>query len=355
VSRDPRRDPRLVVARRELASLRSEKTIVLAVAIQLFVAGFSSFLVVGLVSMYDPGAVGGTNMDLGVAGDETSQLVRAADEAGSVDPTVYSSVDAAEEAFRAGGVDALVLTERLDSGQVRAVVRIPEGSVRTTLDVVQVRSVLVTYERRLRDRRAGSLDRPLLREPPAASSSPYFGFTYTVLVPLLLFMPVFIGGSVAVDSLSEEMERGTFELLRVAPTTPVDILEGKLLATAGPVPAQAALWIGLLRLNGTRVVHVPELLVLTAAMAGAVSALGLVVAAATRDRRFAQFLYSSGLLALFGATLLLPENPANTIARLAVGSPGPATYVALAGYVAIGAVAVGSVRLLPRVVDADHL
>ena len=41
-------DPRLTIARRELQTLRSEKTIVLALLIQLFIAAFSSFLVVGL-------------------------------------------------------------------------------------------------------------------------------------------------------------------------------------------------------------------------------------------------------------------------------------------------------------------
>lgn len=343
------------MAGRELASLRTEKTIVLAIVIQLFVAGFSSFLVVGLVSMYDPGSVNGYQLDVGMAGDETEELVRAADDAGGVDVAVYPSAGAAEEAYVEGRVDALIVTERLDGGQIRAVVRVPEGSVRTTVTVVQVRSVMEAYESRLRDNRAAHLERTVLREPPETRSSPYFGFTYTVLVPLLLFMPVFIGGSVAVDSLSEEMERGTFELLRVTPSTAVDILEGKLLATAGTVPLQAALWIGLLWLNGTRVVHVPELLVLTTALAVSVSALGLGVAAATRDRRFAQFLYSSGLLVLFGATLLLPENPANTVARLAVGSPGPGTYVALGGYVVIAVAAVAGVRLLPRVVDADNL
>lgn len=349
------RDPRLTIAGRELASLRSEKTIVLAVVIQLFVAGFSSFLVVGLVAMYDPGSVGGTTLEVGIAGDETDALVAAASETTGVEPAEFETVEEANRAFAGGDVGAVMLTERLENGQIRTVVRVPRGSVRTTVVVVQVREILEAYETRLRDRRAGHLQREIVAAPPEANASPYFGFTYTVLLPLLLFLPVFIGGSIAVDSLSEELERGTFELLRVAPTTPVAILEGKLLAAVVPVPLQAGLWMLLLWLNGTRVVHVPELLALTSAMAVAVSGLGLCVAAVARDRRFAQFLYSSGLLGLFGATLLLPENPANTIARLAVGSPGSGTRIAVGGYVVIAAVAVAGVRALPRVVDADDL
>ena len=60
--------PRATIARRDLASLRSEKTIVLALLIQLFIAAFSSFLVVGLTSLYDPGSVQGGGVDVGVSG-----------------------------------------------------------------------------------------------------------------------------------------------------------------------------------------------------------------------------------------------------------------------------------------------
>ena len=252
-------------------------------------------------------------------------------------------------------VDAVMVARHAGNGTVAVQATVPDENLRTTVIIVQVRETLQAMEENLRGEYRTSLDRAVLDVPPKQGSSPYFGFTYTVLVPLLLFMPVFIGGSIAVDSLSEEIERGTFELLRVAPATSVQLLEGKLLATAGTVPVQAALWILLLRLDGTRVVHVPELLVLTTALSVTVCVLGLGVSAATRDRRFAQFLYSSGLLVLFGATLLLPENPANTVARLAIGSPGPGTYVAVVGYVAIAVAALVGVRALPRLVDADHL
>jgi len=47
---------RAAIARRELGSLSREKTIVLALLIQLVIAAFSSFLVVGLASLYEPGA-----------------------------------------------------------------------------------------------------------------------------------------------------------------------------------------------------------------------------------------------------------------------------------------------------------
>ncbi|HEX2023021.1 MAG TPA: ABC transporter permease, partial [Candidatus Thermoplasmatota archaeon] len=48
--------PRWVIARKEFAGVFTERTILLAVVIQVFVAGFSSFLVVGLSALVDPQA-----------------------------------------------------------------------------------------------------------------------------------------------------------------------------------------------------------------------------------------------------------------------------------------------------------
>lgn len=334
-----------MIAKREIASLRTEKTILLAILIQLFIATFASFLVVGLASMYDPGSVQGGGVEVAVAGDETDQLAAVAERERGITATVYPTREAAMVAFEHRQVDAVVVTERLDDGRIRAVVTAPEESFRTTAIVVELRSLLREYETTLRERRSVHLERQPVPIPEMAPSAPYVGFTYAVLVPLLLFLPVFIGGSVAVDSFAEEIERGTLELLRTSPASLSTITDGKLLAAAAPVPAQAGLWIVLLELNGTGIAHVPELLAFVAALATAVSALGLAVALAVRDRRLAQFLYSSGLLVLFGATLLLPENPPNAVARFAIGSPGPATYASLAGAVVLALLSVGTLRL----------
>lgn len=334
-----------MVARREIASLRTEKTILLAILIQLFVAAFASFLVVGLASMYDPGTIQGASVDVGVAGDETDRLEAVADEEAGVSVTVYPTREGAMDAFENREVDAVVVTDRLADDRIRAVVTAPDESFRTTTIVVELRSLLREYETTLRQERSIHLERQPVPLPQEAPSAPYVGFTYAVLLPLLLFLPVFIGGSVAVDSLSEEMERGTLELLQASPASLTAIVDGKLLAAAAPVPVQAGLWIALLKLNGTSVANVPELLAFVGALGTAVAALGLAVAVALGDRRQAQFLYSSGLLVLFGATLLLPENPPNAVARFAIGNPGPGTHASLVGAVVLAILSLGALRI----------
>jgi hypothetical protein len=91
-----------------------------------------------------------------------------------------------------------------------------------------------------------------------------------------------------------------------------------------------------------------------AGLALAVVVVGLSLALLAPDRRQAQFLYSTGVLAIVTLTTLLPEHPANTIARLAIGSPGDTTWVAVLGALAIGAGAYVVIRLAVARIDLER-
>ena len=66
-----------IIAKKEFSGLLSERTILLAVLLQLFVALFSSFLMVGLTSMYDPASLSQYSRfkyNVGYAGTDTDLL-----------------------------------------------------------------------------------------------------------------------------------------------------------------------------------------------------------------------------------------------------------------------------------------
>jgi ABC-type Na+ efflux pump permease subunit len=348
---------RFAIARRELASLKSEKTILLAVAIQLFIAAFSSFLVVGLVSMYDPGSVGANGFAVGVAGDGSGELTRAIDEVEGLETISYASEEEALAAFRDPAADgrphAVLIANRSPNGTISVTGTLPEESIQTTVLVVQLQEALRALERQERDRNADRLPVQPLGLPQEGDTNPYFGFTYTVLVPLLLFLPVFISGSIAVDSISEEIERSTLELLRVTPVSLMGIVDAKLLATATLAPVQAGLWLSLLVLNETTIHHWIPLLGIVTALSAAVVGFGVGTALLTPDRRQAQLVYSTSLLALFGAATVLPEHPANTVAKLAIGSPSRLTWLSTAAIVVIGAFLLVLVREGIRRLDPE--
>jgi ABC-2 type transport system permease protein len=345
-------DVRLTIAKRDLESLGREKTIVLALLIQLFIAAFSSFLVVGLTSLYSPGAAAAGQVEVGVTGGASDALVEASLEHDAVEPVRYPSEAAALSGFSNGQVDAVVTAERLQ-GTLSVEATAPAESLRTTLIVVQLRRVLSTLERQERMDRGDDLDAAVVQLPQRIDASPYYGFTYTVLIPLLLFLPPFISGSVAVDALTEEMERETLELLRVGPVTMFDIVDGKALAMTLLAPAQALLWIVLLGANNIAVANPLLLLVHVTALTGVVVVIGLGLGLTTGRRRQAQLLYSLLVILLFGSAVFLPEHPATTAAKLAIDSPTPMTYVAVAGYILFAIVAYLGLRRYVGTIDPE--
>ena len=330
------------VARREIASLRREKTIVLALVIQLFLAGFSSFLLVGLVSLYDPGSISGGGIEVGVAGESADDLVRAVEDEGPWRLEPYDDEERAREAFQRGRLDAVLVASPEGDGVVRVEALVPDESVRSTVIVAQVRELLSGYERVRRAELADRLERQPVPVPDLPDAIPTFSFTYTVLVPLLVFLPGFISGSTAADAITEETDAGTLDLLRVTPLSPTAIVDGKLLAMILLGTVQAGAWLALLWLNGTVLVHPLSILALAAAVTTVLVATGGGVAILLGDRQSTQLVYSLGVIAFFVGATLLPESPPNTVAKLAVGSATPVTFAHVAGALAL-AVAVYAV------------
>ena len=348
------RSRRLTIAERELRVLGREKTIILALVIQLFVAGFSGFLVVGLVSLYDPSSVDGLQIEAAVTGDAADEMQSAIDEQDSITATTYNSSADAFEAFDEGRAQAVFETAIRGDG-IAVTLTAPEGSIETTLVVAEGQQALRALERQQRTERAVHLTRQPLELPPDRGGNPYFDFTYTVLLPLLVFLPVFISGSITVDSITEEVDRGTLELLRVAPVSLTEIVDGKAMAMIAIAPIQAMAWLALLSLNGVRIANPVWLFGLVTASAVLVVALAAAIALFAANRRAAQLLFSVGVLLLFAAAAFLPVNPANAAALLAIDSATTLTYLAVVGYFLVAVAVAAGVRYFVGRVDANEL
>lgn len=354
-------DSRITIAGREISALSREKTIVLALVIQLIIAGFSSFLVVGLTSLYDPSAEGG-EVEVGITGDEQTKLYRVAEETEGVSPNAYEDREAALEAFENRELNAVLHTRTVqtDMGTRIAVdADVPAESLETTLIIVRLQELLLEFERQERTLRGDALEFSPVEMPEEQDNSDdftqYFTFTYTILLPLLLFLPPFISGSVVVDSVTEELERGTLELLRVAPVSLTEIVDGKAIGMILIAPLQAILWLVLLGVNGITVANVGLLLLLVVAVATLTVAIGLFLGLVAGTRQKAQLLYSTLVLLLFGAAAALPEHPASTAALLAVDSPAAITFGHVAGITVVSVVSFALVRQYVNGLDPESL
>lgn len=337
---------RWTIARKEFRSIFEERTILLAVVIQVFVAGFSSFLVVGLSALVDPDAFPtAAEPRVAVVGpaDLDEHLLR-----GGLDLLRVETEDEALAAFRQGAVDA-ALVARVASGDtvpVSMTVTLPDGDLRATLTLVKLKAALATYERDLRGEHASRLTvDPVYLDTDARGGS--YAFVYALMVPLLVLLPVVLAGALVADSITEEVQRGTLPLLLVSPATAADVVEGKVIANVAIVPFLGAAWFGLLALNGLAVPFAGAVLVLAlgTAIAYCMGALACALAFATRDRNRTHVAYATAFFLVMALSLLLPTSPVNAIALLAAGSATPAALGVVLGSVVLAVLSAVAVRL----------
>src|SRR5688572_5264806 len=98
----------LAVAGKDLRDILRERSILASLVVQLFVAGFSTFLSVGLTGLYDPSSVDAfPGAQVGYAGPSGEGFDDYLEGAGNIE-LVPTTAEAGLEAFREGRLAALV-------------------------------------------------------------------------------------------------------------------------------------------------------------------------------------------------------------------------------------------------------
>ncbi len=320
----------LKLAGKDLRDILRERSIVLALVTQLFVAAFSAFLTFGLVGLYDPQAIDQfPETDVAYVGPGGFDVYL--EDAGNLDVTRPATVADAIQAFQDGDVRAVVQeTHNGTEGERNVTIMMGEGEVQTTLLVTQLRDLLRNYERDLREERSDRIEQQLVFVETDADPGVFFGFAFGILLPLLVATPVFLSGAITGDALSQEMNTKTILLLRASPISTFELVAGKLTTPVLLAPAQVWLWILLLQANGIPVQNVGWLLAATGVWALVLAAAGLLVAMAFPRQGHAQAAYTLLVLVVASLSLALPQSPLNLVARLAVGNPSIETFVSLA-------------------------
>ena len=346
----------VIIAKKDARNLLFEKTLLLAVLIQLFIASFSSFLVVGLTTFYDPSVINADNFQntkIGIIGDENISTSNMALmdmlQKGQLAPTYYNSFSAAGGAFFRRDIDGMILLPDVgidDTNRMDVHIYLPESDFKSTITIIQLKEPFEKFEQFARDYRTqrlfGYVPIKLNDMKPRAKSS-YFEFVYVVLLPLLLLTPAFISGGLIIDFLTEEIETNTLDLLLVAPLSMDDIVNGKVLLAVGLAPVQSFAWIVLMIANGIAIHHIPHILFLVTAVTAILVLVGAAISLALKDRGMAQMLYSLILIFMFLASYLFVNSPMNLIIRLAIDSTD---VMALAYLVIYGIVALALARMV---------
>lgn len=333
-----------IIAKKELSGLLNEKTIVFAILLQVFIAMFSSFLLVGLASMYNPDALGQYGhyrYPVGYAGNDTPLLQELKDER---DYVVYElPLSDGVALLRERKLAAVIWapdTQEDAEIPVKITTYTIENDIQSSVINAKLKDTFLNYEEHLRNVRSPRIENtPVALNMPASNpSADFYEFVYGLLIPLLVFMPAIISGALIIDIITEEYQHDTLETLVSTPMTFPEAIWGKILACFVIVPVQAAGWLILLIANGIWIDGVVPIVLHVSAASFVIILLGALTALRYRERTNAQFVFSTALVVVIIASLALPMNPANLIVRLSVGSIGPVHWIILAAVVSAGAI-----------------
>jgi ABC-2 type transport system permease protein len=309
------------ILKRELRAVVKERTIMIAITIQLFIASFSSALLIGLMSFYDPEAIGLSDrirIRMGVIGDADSPMTQFLEQR-NVTVSTFSAPEDADAAFRAGQIDAAVFVPEAQSEEDRSAVDmklfLPTSETHSTVILMVLREPLKQYENYLRERNGVHIRYTDVGGTPATS----YEFQYAVIVPLLMFFPAFVAGSMVVDSISEELANRTLDTLWSAPLSLNTIFGAKIAAALILGAIQCVLWSALLRFNGIVMQNVGLVLVLAAVTAAIITVGSAFIAVYFKDRERSQFVYSLFILLSAGISYFLDLSPITVVTRLSTG------------------------------------
>lgn len=329
----------LALVKRELRAVIRERTILIAIVIQLFIASFSSALLIGLLSLYDPDSMGiyaRVNIGVGFVGAANSPLIGLMRER-DLRVQEFADFAQAQAAFQRNTVDTIIVAPAPTDGIVQLQLFLPRVEVRSSLILTILQEPFKRYENVLRAQSGVVVRYTDLRGLPSTS----FEYIYSVILPMLMFFPAFVAGSMVVDSMSEEIEHNTLDTLLSAPVSLNAVVGAKISASVFIAFLQCVAWLTLLRLNRIAVENIPLVLVLAVLVAGIITTVSAFIAVMFKNREQGQFIYSLFILLGASASYLLDASPLKTLTRLAIGDYFTGAYNVLSFALTLGALMVG--------------
>ncbi|MCX6685872.1 MAG: ABC transporter permease [Methanoregula sp.] len=349
-----------IIIKKEFRGLFNERTILLAVLLQLFIAMFSSFLMVGLTSMYDPSSLSKySRFKYIVAYCGNDSALRGYLEK-STDFNVYGmELSPAVAALRERKLAAVIYVPDTAPDAVEPVkitLYSLQNDLQSAIVNVKLKDIFLKYEKDLRQVRSLRLsEQPVpLQIPASRGGGDFYEFVYGLLIPLLLFMPAIIASALVIDLITEEYQHETLETLMSTPVTFAEMVWGKVLACELLIPIQAGAWLLLLLINGIAIANVPLILLQVTLTSLVPILIGTLTALHYRERTAAQFIFSTALVVVILFVLALPANPLNLITRLAVGTAGMEQWIVLAGVIAIGALLSVATQKYAEKIGREH-
>ncbi len=305
----------LRIALKDLRSIKKEKTILVVISLLFFVASFSSLVVFGLTLLYSP--MGYANAKIGLVGEAPlfSSIVH---------PIRYDSIERAVKDLVEGRVDAVVVFNENLTGQNFITIYLPKEDIKAIKATLYLRKKLMEYQDAIRRIKGIPTLNLKVYENGREIDVPegyslHFRFVYVMLIPLLAVTTAVITSAYLIDSICEEIETRTLDVLLTVVELG-DIITGKILSSLILSVLLTIFWMLMLSLNGISIDHPALVMIIALSICFVLISLSLVISAFTMNREKAQLVFS---IVVVSAIMLMFSNsvsPIGLLVRISAGS-----------------------------------
>ncbi len=303
------------IAVKDLRSIRKEKTILVIMLLLFFVASFSSLIIIGLTFLYSP--MGYATAKIGLVGNAPifSSLVH---------PIRYNSLEKALEDFVNGKIDAVVVFNENVTGTNFITIYLPKEDIKAIRATLYLRRKLMEYQdvlRRIKGIPTLNLkvyeDGKEIEVPEGFSLR--FRFIYVMLIPLLAVTTAIISSAFLIDSICEEIETGTLDVL-LSILDLKDVIAGKLLASFILSVFLTIFWMVMLAVNGIRICNPALAMITVLSICFIMTAISLAISAFMMDREKSQLVFSIVAVSVIMLMFSTPISPIGLLVRISAGS-----------------------------------
>jgi hypothetical protein len=303
----------LKIALKDLKAVSREKTIVLAVLLLLSMSSLSNIVAMGLAILFSPSFY--HEVKIGLVGNAPifESIAK---------PVKFESLQNALSSLAKGEVEAvLVFNENLTRAN-HVTIYLPKDDIRAVKSVPYLRKVLMEYQDELRKLKGiptlklEAFDESGRKIEVPEGTSIQFRFIYLVLIPTLVILTAIITSMFVIDSVCEEIETKTLELLATAVSFR-DIVAGKVLASVIISATLTVFWLLALLLNDIAM-NVLQLLYASFVFYSLTIPIALMLATTLKNREKAQLVFSLLVIPIILTFLSFEHSPIALIVKAGV-------------------------------------
>jgi len=306
----------LRLALKDLKGMVKERTFVSVMVLLIFVTSFSSVITFGILTLYNPEYVG-----FAIEKEANVALVGNAPMLEKIMKVKkYDSLQKAFRDFYEGDIDAIIVANESSKSYLR--VYLPKEEIKAIQTSLFIKEKLVKYEKELRRRNSIPIFElsfyakgKRIDLPQGVSIS--FKFIYVVLIPLLMITTAVSAAGLLIDSMTEEIETKTLELLKSSPLSSTEISIGKILASYILSATLTPIWIILVIANGIDIHNVALVFSLSLSFSLMLISLAYTLSVVIKDRERSQLVFSIVIISIIPLLFTNPFSPVGLVGRIA--------------------------------------